>query len=157
QALSYLRGPLTREDVSRLMKPMKQRMAAGAPTAPAPSAPTTPARVPATPKTPAAIPMAIPLCRACQGELPPGAQSCPRCGAVIATPKTQDQAFKETLQKSAAPVVARPVPNPPDLPDVAQLYLPPPPRTTPTQQVLFYQARLVGVADVQFLEKKKNL
>ena len=77
---------------------------------------------------------------------------------VLVTPKTQDRAFKQELQHSGPPPVARPVPNPPDLPpEVAQFYLPPPPKTKATQEFIIYQARVLGAADVQFLEKRKNL
>jgi hypothetical protein len=142
QALSFLRGPMTREQIAQLMAPIKAREAA-------------PAAV-KSPNVPI-VPTAIPLCKECKGELLPGAPVCPRCGATVATPRVQDQNFKQALQRSAAAVPSGSA-TPPLADDVPQFYLPLlQPGPASYKAVVLYQPRLVGVAEVQFLDKRRKL
>jgi len=80
-ALSFLRGPMTREQVAELMEPLKQQQAQ-------------------------AVPQAIPLCLNCHEELPAGVSDrCPKCGQypwVNAAQRDQDRAFRESLQRAKA-------------------------------------------------------
>ncbi len=126
-ALSFLRGPLTREEVSRLMAPLKQ--AAGAV-------------------------MAIPLCTHCHAELGPDVtDTCPTCGKqpwANAQLRQAEKAFREGLM-GAAPSTNH---LPPVLPaDVMQFYLPA--RDT-NSGPLEYQPRVLGVAEVVFLVDKRK-
>jgi hypothetical protein len=145
-ALSFLRGPLTREQVARLMDPLKR---------PQPLA-------------------AIPLCTWCQAELPPGTGDvCPACGRVPwarARARVQDQAFREALARGSAPAapVAQLAPAAPpkpaaqsghDLapvlpPDVTQFYLLPA-QPFPESAAVEYQPRLLGFAEVTFVLDKR--
>src|SRR5262249_11788741 len=83
-ALSFLRGPMTREQVGRLMEPVKEQARQAAP-------------------------MAIPLCTWCHTELGPEVTDrCPNpaCGRMPwarAQFRVQDQAFREGLARAAAP------------------------------------------------------
>ncbi len=154
-ALSFLRGPLTREQVGTLMEPLKK---------PIPVA-------------------AIPLCTWCHAELPPGTgDRCPNpaCGKVPwanARHRVQDQEYRDAMARGAAaaadgvrtdsqpeapvakligaPAPAPPAPAgdalPPVLPpDVKQFYLPAAPGAT-------YRAKLLGFAEVVFvLDKRKG-
>jgi hypothetical protein len=143
-ALSFLRGPITPDQIGLLMETFK-----GAPAA-APA-------------------VAIPVCPGCKAELPgPGLTSCPRCGAVLPRPveATAEQDFKQVLLRSAAPTSARavaPVSGPvthvaPVLAGVTQLYLPLANPARPAGPVeLVYQPRVLGFAEVVFAERKRNL
>ena len=154
-ALSFLRGPLTREQVGTLMEPLKK---------PQPVA-------------------AIPLCTWCHTELPPGTgDRCPNpaCGKVPwakARHRIQDQEFRDALARGAAPADGEPVAAAPAAP-VAKLIEPSPaPAPTPTGDALppvlppdvkqfylpaqpgaTYRARLLGFAEVVFiLDKRKGV
>src|SRR5262249_18448420 len=86
-ALSFLRGPITPDQIGQLMGRFE-----GAPAA-APG-------------------VALPVCPRCRAELPgPGLTSCPGCGAVLAQPvaPAAEQDFKQALLRSAAPTSARTV------------------------------------------------
>jgi len=145
QALSFLRGPMSREQVALLMAGVKEQ-----------------ASVVSTPQPGSAV--AIPLCRGCNAELTPGMKFCPACGepvpgAVAANP--QDSGFKAELrtgamqasQVSATPTVA----EPPALPsEISQYYLPVSVPRPPGAQGLLYQAKLYGAAEVAFVDKKKG-
>lgn len=149
--LSFLRGPMTRDQITQLMDPVRE------------NAVSSPAAAPAE----ASAVAAILLCRHCHAELPAGAAACPKCGQFLAAPaaRTQDEAFKQQLQRSAAPspipvvVVATPDQKPPQLPaDVTQLYLPLSSSARPAGTVtLVYQPRVLGVADVSFLDRKRGV
>jgi hypothetical protein len=115
-ALSYLRGPLTREQVSTLVAPLK-----------------------------APPPQAIPVCARCLAELPnPRPEVCPHCG--------ERQVAAHTAAGTHSQV-------PPLLPpDVAQYYLPVPPRPeTAARAELVYQPHLLGFAQILFTDKRKGL
>ena len=134
-ALSYLRGPMTRDQIAALMAPLKE---------PEPK----PAAKPA---------VAIPLCPKCRGELPPGAAACPTCGAAnaAAPPRAQDAEFKQRLQQQAAPPATPTASVRPELPDdVRQYYLPT--RDGPPGGVI-YQPRVLGFAEVAFLDRRRGL
>ncbi len=143
-ALSFLRGPMTREQVSQLMQPFK---------------------TPIDEPTPV---MAIPICQRCHQELPPDtSDTCPHCaGYPWARPQVRDvdRAFRESLQPQAAPPVATlaaPLPaadtttHPPVLPpDVTQFILP---ITTarPAGSGLEYRAQVLGFAEVVYVIDKR--
>src|SRR5207237_1199782 len=128
-ALSFLCGPLTREQVAELMEPVKQ---------PAPPA--------------------IPLCTHCHAELGPDVTDrCPTCGQspwANAQFRLQDKAFKEGLARVAAPV-AQPAAGPTSSlaasssggraavlpPEVTQFYLPVKAEEAPAGATLEYQPR----------------
>jgi hypothetical protein len=108
-ALSFLRGPMTREQIGRLMAPLKQQGDLA--------------------------PAVTPLCAACGADLGPEVTDhCPKCGKYPwAVPQTrlQDKAFRESLNRTAAVPVsaaeAAPATDhmPPVLPgDVKQFHLP---------------------------------
>jgi hypothetical protein len=148
QALSFLRGPMTRDQIAQLMEPLREREAA--PGAGADAAPLA----------------AILLCRHCKAELPPGAAHCPQCNEWVLPPtgRAEDRQFKQELQRNLAPVVTV-VPGegrvtaPPELPaEVAQFYLPLSGLMRPAGTVaLVYHPRLLGVAEVSFLDKKRGV
>jgi ribosomal protein L40E len=138
-ALSFLRGPLTREQVALLMEPLK-----GRPTA-APAGPAAPGG-----KVEEAVPTAIPLCRRCGAELAPGAAECGHCGEpVVVQPRSEERA--------ARPAPAPAPGAPPALPaEVVRVYLPLASPARPAGADLVYQPRVLGVAEVAFLDKKRG-
>jgi hypothetical protein len=134
-ALSYLRGPLTRDEVSRLMKPVKEQAATGGA-------------------------MAIPLCTHCHAELGPEVgDTCPSCGKhpwANAQFRRQEKAFREGLMGAAAPASTPSSVNhlPPVLPaDVTQFYLS---AQGPARGPLEYQPRVLGAAEVAFVVDKRK-
>ncbi len=124
--LSFLRGPLTRDQIAVLMDPLKEAEAAE----PRPPVADT-ADIP-----PVALPVATP-----------------------AAPRTEDRQFKQTLQGQAAPVAPETTSTAaPSLPvDVQQFFLPLSSPAWPTGAALVYQLRLLGVAEVLFVDKKRGL
>jgi hypothetical protein len=157
-ALSFLRGPMTREQVALLMKPYKK-----------------------TTEEPVAV-MAIPICAKCFKELPPDtADVCPHCAGYPWTRplvRDADRAFRESLQKVAPvpatlpeqkdpPLVAIPITpatpaTPGDTsaqqpvlpPDVTQFYLPIN-VSKPAGGTLEYRAWVLGFAEVVFVVDKR--
>jgi hypothetical protein len=143
-ALSFLRGPMTREQVSQLMEPLKEQAAAPAP-------------------------LAIPLCTQCHAELGPEVTDrCPLCGKPpwgSAQVRLQDKAFREKLTKAAVAAAtpsAKPAETssvehlPPVLPqDVTQFYLAP---TTPLPEnaAVEYQPVVLGCAEITFVVNKRR-
>jgi hypothetical protein len=136
-ALSFLRGPMTREQVARLMEPLKQQ----------------------------AAPLAIPLCTKCHAELGPDVTDrCPVCGQppwAADQARLQDKAFRETLTKAAL-AATKPADTssvehlPPVLPqDLTQFYLAP---TTPLPQnaAVEYQPLVLGCAEITFVVNKRQ-
>ncbi len=143
-ALSFLRGPMTREQVSLLMEPLKQQAAAPAP-------------------------LAIPLCTQCHAELGPDVTDrCPACGKPpwgSAHVRMQDKAFRARLTKAA---VAAATPQAkqteassvehmaPVLPqDVMQFYLAPA-TALPANAAVEYQPFVLGYAEVTFVVNKRQ-
>jgi ribosomal protein L40E len=143
------------------MDPLKE----GAAVSEGPVTPAAPlaAASPAAPVTATPV-AAILLCRRCFAELPTGATACPKCGEVLhqVMPRAEHRQDRPAPPLGAAapvvPVVAVSVAAPPSLPgDVSQYYLPlagPRPANAVT---LVYHARLLGIADVAFLDKKRGL
>jgi hypothetical protein len=146
-ALSYLRGPMTRDQVAALMKPLKDRLGLAAKTAAKPAA------------KPVAAPVAVPICGKCHAELPPGAAACPACGEprAPAATRVQDQAFKDRLQQQSAAAPDRPTlrdrPEPPA--DVREFFLPVK-RPADAAQVV-YEPRVLACADVAFVDRRKGI
>jgi hypothetical protein len=141
-ALSFLRGPMTREQVSRLMAPLKSQGEAP--------------------------PTVIPLCAACGADLGPEVTDrCPKCGKypwAVPQSRLEDKAFRQSLRATAdVGQDSNPVGHagqeeaPPVLPgDVKQFHLPTAgPR--PAAAELEYQPRLLGFAEVVFtIDKRKG-
>jgi hypothetical protein len=140
-ALSFLRGPLTRDQVSQLMDPVKEAMQNTAP-------------------------MAIPLCTWCHTELTPEAgDSCPTCGKMPwanAQFRVQDQAFREQLARTAVPLsrssstsssVDHQAPVLP--PEVTQFYVNPV-RELGANAEIQYRPGVLGFAEVTFLIDKRK-
>jgi Helicase HerA, central domain len=132
-ALSFLRGPMTREQVSRLMEPLKSSTAA---------------------------PMAILVCAQCGADLGPEVTDhCPRCGKypwTVPQSRLQDKAFRQNLPGSAALAEAEPTGDrlPPVLPgNVQQFYLPAQ-RPSPQDGQLEYHPLVLGFANIVFLLDK---
>jgi Helicase HerA, central domain len=145
-ALSFLRGPMTREQVSRLMEPLKNPTATAAP------------------------PMAILVCAQCGVDLGPDVTDhCPHCGKypwLIPQSRLQDKAFRQSLPRAAVAASAAPEAAdaklasdrlPPVLPgNVQQFYLPSL-RPRPKDAQLEYHPLVLGFANVVFiLDKHKG-
>jgi hypothetical protein len=135
-ALSFLRGPMTKDQVSRLMEPVKR-------------------------SNQSAAPMAIPLCTHCHQELGPDVgDRCPHCGQqpwANARFRQQDKEFREKL-RTAGPSSASmdSSTRPPVLPpDVTQFYLPPA-RQTPAGASVMYQPRVLGIGEIAFVVDKRK-
>ncbi len=149
-ALTFLRGPMTRSQVAKLMDPVKKKD--GAP------------------------PQAIPLCTWCQSELAGGVGDvCPKCGKnPLTRPSIEDREFKESLGKPVAPTAtiapamkasAEPENSdatlrnmPPVLPpDVMQFYLPQvADKARKAKSTLVYRPALLGFAEVSYLVDRRT-
>jgi hypothetical protein len=142
-ALSFLRGPITPDQVGQLMQRAKEPPAPAAPVAAAPAA------------------VAIPVCPRCRAVLPqPAPVSCPGCGAVLAQPlaPAAEQEFKQALLRSAAPPSGPVTHVAPVLAGVTQFYVPLGNPVRPAGPVeLVYQPRVLGFAEVVFMDKKRDL
>ncbi|MCI0462175.1 MAG: DUF87 domain-containing protein [Gemmataceae bacterium] len=157
--LSFLRGPMTREQIAELMEPVK-RGEAGAPH-PTPPPPAGGGQGGGAPLA------AILLCRHCHAELPRGATACPKCGQAIATAsaRIQDEEFKRQLQRVAPQPIPVSIVGPgpgqaaPKLPeDVPQFYIPLRSPARPSGALaLVYQPRVLGMADVTFFDKRRGV
>jgi hypothetical protein len=146
-ALSFLRGPMTRDQVAKLMAPLK-------------------AAVPA-PKAAAAAPvasLACPWCGAALGAtLPP---TCPKCGQDPSSrPDAAADAPEALPLEFASPQAAKPVrgaaspssKQPPVLPpDVTQFHVRPAARAVAADTTLIYRPALLGFAEVSFLVDKRT-
>jgi hypothetical protein len=150
-ALSFLRGPMTREQIGRLMRPIKEQDSSGA-----------------------VVPTL--LCPHCKAELPPGiADRCPSCGknpwargnaegtaapVAMAVPVGGQGAAQVTAPPRAASSAHTSVSyTPPVLPpDVTQFHVPLASPTGPANTELEYQPWVLGYAEVVFLtDKRKGL
>ena len=137
-ALSFLRGPMTREQVSRLMEPLKNHDAP---------------------------PAVIPLCAACGADLGPEVTDhCPKCGKypwAVPQHRLEDKAFRQSLPRAAsAPAAAEAEPTgerlPPVLPgDVKQFHLPSV-KARPANVEVEYQPRVLGFANVVYVVDKRK-
>ncbi len=147
-SLSFLRGPLTREQIGQLMEPIKQQAA-----------------VP---------PRAIPLCPWCLAELALDANEvCPQCGKPLLTPEQmhqQEQAFREGLA-AGAPLAHLPVAKPtlekslgdsvrhsrPVLPpEVNQFFFPFHGESRSQDKEVEYQPYVLGFANVVYVVDKRQ-
>ena len=144
QALSFLRGPMTREQVSQLMEPLKLQIE--------------------KPTAPSGLPVAtlVPKCGRCQAEMAPGTKFCPHCGEPApnaGTGNPHDSALKAELRSSASqvPEPAAAVAQAPVLPsEISQYYLPVTVARPTNARGLIYQPKLYGAAEVVFVDKKKG-
>lgn len=134
-ALSFLRGPMTKDQVARLMDPVKQ-------------------------KSQAPAPMAIPLCTHCHQELGPDVgDRCPHCGQppwANAHFRKQDKEFRQNLRRAAPPTSSSDADSRPPVlpPDVTQFYLPP---STPSSAgAVRYQPRVLGIGEIAFVVDKRR-
>jgi hypothetical protein len=147
-ALSFLGGPMTRDQVARLMKPVKEKLAG-------------PAVGDVVPAAPAALPVAE-QCPKCNAELQPSWKFCPFDATPLAgtAVRVANQAFKRGLQAEGpekVAVTARPQ-GPPEVPDeVPQFYLPLNSPARPAEAGLIYRPRVLAVAEVIFQERKVDL
>ncbi len=128
-ALSFLRGPMTREQVSRLMAPLKE--------------------TPAAPR---------PLCVACGADLGPEVTDhCPHCGKYPwAVPQAHLE--NKAIREAAPAADAEPVGDrlPPVLPgDVKQFYLPSV-KTHNAGAEIEYRPRVLGFANVVYVVDKRK-
>lgn len=148
-ALSFLRGPMTREQVHTLMAPLKEASA------------------------PAAAPTAIPLCTWCHAELTPDVgDTCPACGKVPwakSAPRVADQEFRDRLAGAHPVAVAIPDSSnagravdtsvatmaPVLPPDVNQFYLPAGASPPAPGAELEYHPFVLGGAEVTFVVNKR--
>jgi hypothetical protein len=139
QALSFLRGPLTRDHIAALMAPLKEKAAA----APAPEAAVA----------------AIPVCPHCKAELKPGSQVCPACKQPVGAgpARAEDRAFKQALQAAAAPPAPAGAAAPEVPAEVRQVYLPLANPVRPAGAQLVYQPRVLGAAEVAFADRKREV
>src|SRR5438270_6511862 len=126
--LSFLRGPMTRDQIAVLMDPIKEAEAASAP----------PAAAPADAPPAAAVPV-------------PEAPAAP----AVNPARAEDQQFRQALQAQANPAAPgqSTTAAAPTLPaDVGQFYLPLGNPIQPSGATLLYQPRLLGVAEVLFFD-----
>ena len=142
--MSYLRGPLTRDQIKKLMAPLK----AG----PAPQEPTAATLEAAG---------AARFCSQCGAQGVGEARFCAQCGAKLPeVAAAAEQAFKDELRQQAAP----PPPSlegatsgPPVLPaDLSQYYLPLPAGQPAGDQVV-YQPVVLAKAAVTLLDQKREV
>src|SRR5262249_41653147 len=151
-ALSFLRGPMTRDQVERLMAPVKRQLAqaGGQPGAPLPAS-----------QGELAAPVAIRLCPKCRAAVPLGPDRCPACSEVLPRPafRVQDREFKAALQRAAPAAELEPTEQkPPELAEgMTQFYLPLGNPVAPAGAQLLYQARLLGSGEVAFLDKRRGI
>ena len=142
QALSFLRGPMTREQVADLMAPFKS--------------------VPAVGQEAIPVTALVPKCQGCQAELVPGMKFCPQCGEPapkVAATIPPDRGMRAeprdvgvappapSAAVSRAPVLASEISQSHALVTIAR---------PAAARGLLYQLRLYGVAEVVFVDKKKG-
>ncbi|HEY7428450.1 MAG TPA: DUF87 domain-containing protein [Gemmataceae bacterium] len=138
-ALSFLRGPMTKDQVARLMESVKHQ------------------------NQQAAAPMAIPLCTHCHQELTADVgDRCPRCGQppwANAHFRKQDKEFRERLRQTgpstspSASLDAAMSARPPVLPpDVTQFYLPP----KSGGGNVVYKPQILGIGEIAFVVDKRK-
>ncbi|MFL5241374.1 MAG: helicase HerA domain-containing protein [Gemmataceae bacterium] len=156
QALSFLRGPLTRDQIELLMQPIKEKLLAGEKQATKAGS------------VDDAAPAAIPLCPKCRAELHANTTACVACGTpwTATLPRQEDQPFKKNLLKNAVvpgrssgvqPTEAS-TNAPPELPPgIAQFYLSPGKQTANAGKGVAYRAGLLACAEIAFCDKKRNL
>jgi hypothetical protein len=141
-ALSFLRGPLTRDQVAELVRPLKEQDRSGAV-------------------------VATLLCPHCRAELPPGvADRCPACGknpwvqgpagsTAPVAPLAQAVPVGEAPRPVTLPAAAPPASHtaPVLAADVTQFYLG---RAAPRGALTEYQPKVLGVAEVTFVVDRRK-
>ncbi len=145
QALSFLRGPMTREQVADLMAPFKTLPAAGT-------------------QEPMPVATLTPMCQRCRAELVPGTKFCPQCGEPAPAPTAATMPPPDRGLTAARRDADVPPPQPavtiakaPALPgEISQFYLPVTIARPAPARGLLAQLRLYGVAEVVFVDKKKG-
>ena len=142
--LSYLSGPMTRQQIAKLMKPVKKQLEQ---------------EEGERPDEPIAVKVAA--CPQCSAESKAEWKFCPFCGvALSAGSRSADEAFKHGLQAVTARKEKTPgLPqSPPDLPtDIQQYYLPLQSPARPAESKLIYKPRLLAVSEVIFENRKIDL
>ncbi|HEV3237370.1 MAG TPA: DUF87 domain-containing protein, partial [Gemmataceae bacterium] len=155
-ALSFLRGPLTRDQIELLMQPFKEKLRSDGMSKEAESG------------HDAHPPIAIPLCSKCRAELGANATTCASCGtlwSVPPPPREQDQGFKQALlhQAGGSTQITNVEPSQfkaagPELPaGVAQFYLGAKGRAGAPGATINYQAGLLACAEVTFVDKRRGV
>ncbi len=151
-ALSFLRGPMTRDQVATLMKPVKEAMGVGTTTNPESST--------------HEVKKTVAHCSNCQEEMQEKWKYCPFCGNSIevAASRLADEEFKVSLQaiKDHKPTPKEPAQEqqgPPEIPeDIPQFYLPLSSPARPAEaDGPVYQAKILGVAEVHFSDRRLNI
>src|SRR5262249_49530526 len=139
-ALSFLRGPMTREEINRLMTPLKEGAQADEPAPPLPPPPPPALKPQAAPPPPAAVspPAAVP---------PPVATPAP---ATPPPPAAIPLAAPPPAPAAAAPQEST---TPPDVPGVTRVFLPVR-VAAPARATLRYEAMLFGRAELGGEDKK---
>jgi hypothetical protein len=126
-ALSFLRGPMSREQIATLMKPLKEKLSGGG-KRPGPK----PVALPA-----AAKPVAVPVAPAARAQ--------------------DQEFRQRLQQAAVAPAAPAPPTNRPELPsDVRQFFLPVKRPAAPEGDVV-YQPRVLACAEVAFVDRRKGL
>jgi hypothetical protein len=149
-ALSYLAGPLTRDQVAELMAPVKEELAAAGTAADGAA-------------EPADACSAGKACPECGSALTVPAKFCPECGArlPVRVESAQEDQFKQKLiQAVPADLTATHVP--PVLPaGLVQYFLPAVPLALHAGQAvtaeLLYEPRLLGFAEVAFVDGRRGI
>lgn len=146
QALSFLRGPMTRDQVAKLMEPVKAKLGR--------------ADTPGVAAAPSTTDGAA--CLRCQAAAQSTWKFCPFCGAALASSaRLADLTFKQSLQaRDAGPVAGTPVLNvPPRTPDdVPQYFLPLSSPARPAEAMaLVYKPRLLAIVEIIFEDRKLSL
>lgn len=143
-ALSYLRGPMTRNQIAKLMEPVKAQLSSGLPEQ--------------------SEEIVARVCSRCEAEAKKDWKFCPFCGLglEVAQSRLADEDFKHSLQvQSEVPpaLTTSKGQEPPALPDsIAPVYvaLSSPARPAEAECVI-YRAKLLGMAEVLFSDRKLNI
>ena len=155
-ALSFLRGPLTRDQIELLMQPIKEKLLASEKLAPRATS------------SDSSTPAAIPLCPKCRAELHANTTACMACGTPWTgkPPPQEDLEFKHTLMQnaivpgrsSAFPPLGNQSGAPPELAaGITQFYFPLVKSGVPAGQGVTYKAGLLACAEIVFTDKRREL
>lgn len=147
QTLSFLRGPMTRDQVAQLMEPMKKQLENKEDTPDAPLE---------------KVGAGVSTCIQCQAETQENWNFCAFCGTSLSATASRmaDQDFKQKLQSVDAPKQQLGLPqSPPEIDDdVPQFYFP---LLSPARPIeakgLVYKPRLYAVAEILFTDRKVEL
>ncbi len=134
-ALSFLRGPMNREQIATLMKPLKEKIVAD-------SLRESGGHARSECPTVSAKPVAVPL-----GAKP----------VAVPVDRAQDQEFRQRLQQAVAPAAPAAPRNRPELPaEVRQFFLPIRRPPAPGEEVV-YRPHVLACAEVAFVDRRKGL